>query len=166
MRLIKLLLLLSGVAFFLPSPPDGPKGAGQAVGEAQAGAEVSPLAMISSASLAFADAAAFCQRQPGVCQTAGYVVAKLEAKAKYSVRLAYEWANEKESGETTPETGRSAAPDALEAIQADLMTTQSTAGAAMAGASTAVAKESQSTLKLEDLIPEWRGPSNPRKKQG
>ena len=27
-------------------------------------------------------------------------------------------------------------------------------------------QESQSTLKIEDLIPEWRGPATPRKKQG
>lgn len=164
MRLIKLLLLASGAALLLPSPPDTPAAQGQAQ------AEVSPFAMISSASLAFADAASFCERQPGVCQTAGYVAAKLEAKAKYSVKLAYEWANDARNPEAGPVTVATVKTDkavagpapaaSLSKVQADLLTTQSTTVA-----DGAVPPESQSTLKLEDLIPEWRGPVTQKKKQ-
>ncbi len=163
MRLIKLLLLLSGAAFFLPAPPEDPAAQGQA------NAEISTLAMITSASLAYADVASFCQRQPGVCQTAGYAAARLEAKAKYSMKLAYEWANGATAEPDTSATittvkadkaGKADQPSSLNAVKADLLTTQSTTVAAAEAP-----KESQSTLKLEDLIPEWRGPAQGKKKQ-
>ena len=162
MRLIKLLLLMSGAAFFLPSPPGEPGAQGEA------SAEMSTLAMITSASLAYADVASFCQRQPGVCQTAGYAAARLEAKVKYSVKLAYEWANGPEAPDGKPgtiatvKTDRAEPASSLSQVKADLLTTQSTTAVAEAE----VPKEGQSTLKLEDLIPEWRGPSQPKKKQG
>jgi hypothetical protein len=96
--------------------------------------------MIGSAIEAVSDAASFCERRPGVCQTAGYVAAKLEAKAKYSVRLIYEWANEASQDGTALPADRTA--------RADQIVTGSTTLAA-----------GRSTLILEDLIPEWRGPA-------
>lgn len=138
MRIFRTLLLLTGVTVFLPSPPDD-----LSQGAAQPTPMVSTPSLIGSATMAVADVAAFCTRQPGVCQTAGNVAAHLEAKAKYNVRLLYEWANE---------PGSETAAPAPVAADADPMST---------GSSTVIHKRelaSQSTLKLEDLIPPWRGP--------
>lgn len=154
MRLIRTLLVLSGAGFLLPSPPED-VAAGNASVEVQ---QVSTLDMLSSASAAVTDVAGFCARQPGFCSTAAYVAGKLEAKAKYSVRLIYEWASES--------TGNAALPgQSQEAITADPLKT----GTMLAEAAT-VEPKSQSTLKLEDVIPEWRGPIKkkkpPEQKQG
>ncbi len=142
MRLIRTLLVLSGAGFLLPSPPEDVAAANASV----QGEQVSTLDMLSSASSAVTDVAGFCARQPGFCSTAAYVAAKLEAKAKYSVKLIYEWASES--------TGDPALPgQSQEAITADPLKT----GTMLAEAAI-VEPKSQSTLKLEDVIPEWRGP--------
>jgi hypothetical protein len=136
MRIIRTVLLLTGGMFLLPSPPDAETGA--------ASQSPATFEVIGSAVEAVSDAASFCERRPGVCHTAGYVAARLEAKAKYSVRLIYEWANEaSQDGAALP---------ADQAASADRIVTGSTTEVA-AG---------QSTLILEDLIPEWRGPTPPR----
>ena len=48
------------------------------------------------------DAGEFCGRQPMVCVTADFIATKLEAKAKYSAKLIYEWANEASSTPAVP----------------------------------------------------------------
>ena len=138
MRIIRTLMLLTGVGVFMPSPPDE---------QQPQGSQVSTPELIGSATSAFADMAGFCAREPAVCQTAGYVAGKLEAKAKYSVKLIYEWANE-----STSEPQLS--PLANEADGSDQLKTGSTtvAEAKPAGGL------GQSTLRLDDLIPEWRAP--------
>ena len=137
MRIIRTVLLLTGGMFLLPSPPESETGA--------ASQSPATFEVIGSAVEAVSDAASFCDRRPGVCHTAGYVAARLEAKAKYSVRLLYEWANE------ASQDGAALLPDQA-ADATDRIVTGSTTEVA-AG---------QSTLILEDLIPEWRGPTPPR----
>lgn len=140
MRIIRTIMLLTGATVFLPSPPDsGSVTAGNTMAQAsQDGVLVSAVAAVS-------DVASFCSRQPGVCQTAGYVASRLEAKAKYSVRLIYQWANESGEGSgLTPADGLTAKADPLATGSAKRLTVATA--------------DSQSTLKLEDLIPEWRGP--------
>jgi hypothetical protein len=111
--------------------------------------------MLSSASSAVADAAGFCSRQPTVCTTAAYVAGKLEAKAKYGVRLIYEWASESTTG-PVPTNGQH------EAGGIDLLKT----GTALAEVLEREPEvNGQSTLRIEDLIPEWRGPVKPKKPQ-
>ena len=143
MRIFRTLTLLTGVGVFMPSPPEDH----QQITADQAETEISTPGLIGSATMAIADVAGFCARQPGVCQTAGYVASRLEAKAKYSVRLIYEWANES-SG--TPQ----GAPLGNEADAADPIETGSTR---LAEAPVSI-ETGQSTLRIEDLIPEWRGP--------
>lgn len=152
MRLIRTILLLAGGGFLLPSPPDTAAPQGQPV---QA---VSTIAVISSATSAFSDVASFCTRQPGVCETAGYVAGRLEAKAKYSAKLIYEWASDATADPAVPQGSQ-------EAIKVDMMKTGSVEVADNTPPSQQP-QESQSTLKIEDLIPEWRGPATPKKKQG
>ncbi len=142
MRLIRTLLVVSGLGVLLPSPPED---VASLSASAQA-EQISTLEMLSSASSAVADAAGFCSRQPTVCNTAVYVAGKLEAKAKYSARLIYDWASESTSDPAL--RGSSQEADAV-----DLLKT----GTALAEAAKPQPK-SQSTLKLEDVIPEWRGP--------
>ena len=62
-----------------------------------ASAEVSDTGYLEVATNTFSDLASFCARQPGVCETAGFVAHKLELKAKYGARLIYEWASEANS---------------------------------------------------------------------
>lgn len=133
MRIFRTLLILTGVVMLLPSPPEDQNTT------ADRGAAQQPLAasdLLVSATSAFADVASFCMRQPMVCETAGYVAANLEAKAKYGVRLAYEWASD---GQADP---------------------------ALETASTAPVDEprgpgrGQSTLTLDDLLPAWKGPAS------
>ncbi len=116
---------------------------------AEASSVDTPGLMATAAQTVY-DVASFCSRQPGVCDTAGYIAGKVEAKAKYSVRLIYEWANES--------VADPAAPTSIEDIAADPINTGSTPALRLQ----AVA-EGQSTLKLEDLIPDWRGPAKSKK---
>jgi hypothetical protein len=71
----------------------------------------------------------------------------LELKAKYGVRLIYEWANE---ANTTPSSALQ--PDIADG--SDPIETGSVKLASVKQPPLA----SQSTLRLEDLIPVWRGP--------
>ena len=160
MRLIRTILVLSGAGFLLPSPPED-----VAVNNVSATTEqVSTLAMLSSASSAVTDVAGFCFRQPDFCESASYVAGRLEAKAKYSVKLLYEWASEAES---VPSGEPEVTPAQPDVIKVDLMKT----GTIVADNTVPVTHQAknQSTLKLEDLIPEWRGPAVSKqlpKKQG
>lgn len=146
MRVFRTIILLTGIAVLMPSPPESENSGALVL----AGNAAETASLVTAASQAVSDMASFCGRQPGVCQTAGYVAAKLEAKAKYSVRLLYEWASEANDGPRL-------SPYADQADAADPIETGSTAVAAV------TSDETQSTLTMQDLLPEWRGPL-PQKK--
>ena len=147
MRLFRTIMLLTGVTVFMPSPPEN---ANQGQTQLAAGAGAGQGFVVTAAQTV-SDVATFCTRQPEVCQTAGYLAGKLEAKAKYSVRLIYEWANE-----STGEPQVSPYVD-----QADSTDPIKTGSTVLAAASSEA--DGQSTLRLEDLIPEWRGPVSHKK---
>ena len=146
MRPFRAIILLTGIAVLMPSPPEDRNSGAQLV--ANNAAETAGL--VSAASQTVSDVASFCGQQPSVCQTAGYVASKLEAKAKYGVRLLYEWASE---ASDEPRVS----PYADQANAADPIETGSTVAA------TEDSGVTQSTLTMQDLLPEWRGPL-PRKK--
>ena len=166
MRMIRVLVYVGLAAVLLPSPPEpaGPAGSQAArvgaagigaAGIGAAGVGVAGTAlpaedMVSAAVSAADDLSGFCSRQPQACETAHAVLARLEAKARYSFRLLYEWALQPEA-EPRP---AGAPPD----VRADPMPTGSLTQIAAAGVA-----ESQSTLTLEDLIPEWRGPAGTKR---
>jgi Family of unknown function (DUF5330) len=139
MGILRTIIVLSGLTAFIPSPPEDAAQTANSAAGSEAGAGYIQVAMGT-----FSDLSAFCDRQPGVCKTAGYVAYKLERKAKYGVRMIYEWANEASPGHPTLATA------------SDPITTGST--------KTAFAQQpgfvSQSTLQIEDLIPAWLGPKN------
>jgi Family of unknown function (DUF5330) len=148
MRIIKTGLFLTALAALAPSPPESEV----ASLVRQGGQGPSGFQMVSAAGQAFGDVSGFCARQPGVCETAQYVAVRLEAKAKYSVRLLYNWANEASSG-----PGGMSSP--AQANGSDSIATGSTIKLASSDAP----QFSQNTLKLEDLIPQWRGPTPVKK---
>ena len=143
MRVFRTLTMLTGLAVFTPSPPEP-----VSVLSADRLGDTATLA--TAASQTVSDMASFCSRQPGVCDTAGYVAGKIEAKAKYSVRLIYEWAAEAKGEGPVPPYDNQAAADPI---------TTGTVAVALSGGGL----DAPSTLRLDDLIPEWRGPDFPRK---
>jgi hypothetical protein len=102
--------------------------------------EVSAPELFFAATRAASDFGGFCGREPQVCQTAAYVASMLEAKAKYSVKLIYNWANEG-SGDTAPQ-------------QADVDEIVTSSTRVAEGDS-----RSQNTLTLKDKILPWRKPT-------
>lgn len=131
MKIIRTLVIVAVGAFFLPSPPDSQQAKIAATPE-----------LMSAAVNAAGDVGSFCSRQPAVCSTASSLAGTLEAKARYSIKLLYEWAN-KDSAAVPPKVG---------ATQTDAFMTGQPFQMAAADV------PSQSTLKLEDIIPDWRDP--------
>ncbi len=119
MGLFRKIILVAGGLAVMPSPPDAPV-------DAQHPSDASYLAAAVGAA---SDAMEFCQRRATVCETAGYAAASFEMKAKYSVKLLYEWANREEP----------AGPE-----HADVMETGTTAA-------------SRGTLAAGDVVPAWKG---------
>ncbi|MBL8905868.1 MAG: DUF5330 domain-containing protein [Rhizobiales bacterium] len=139
MRIVRTIMLLSAIVILMPSPPESAK---KDVGLVVAN-DVSAPEIFVAATRAASDIGGFCAREPQVCTTAAYVMEMLEAKAKYSVRLIYDWANEASSGDA-------AAPVRADGV--DHLVTSSTKVAADE-------PMSQTTLKIEDRIPAWRAPT-------
>jgi Family of unknown function (DUF5330) len=141
MGLFRKIMVVGGALIVMPSPPSAP----QTGGIEQAAAPSSSWAYIAAAADTVADMKSFCERKPNVCGTAQYLAGSLEGKAKYGARLVYEWANESASG--LPRI--SALP--LNEASIDLIHTGSAEPRLMSSPS------GNSTLRMEDLIPEWRG---------
>ena len=87
MGLLRKAIVLGAIFYMLPSPPATENVAGEP------SVPASTLATIYAASETVADAKGFCGRRPQVCVTGFYIYSKIEAKAKYSAKLAYEWVN-------------------------------------------------------------------------
>jgi hypothetical protein len=85
MRLIRASIILLGLLVLIPNPPE----------DKNAPPEATPSnwALMSAASSAFQDVKTFCTRQANVCDTADYLISRVEVKAKYGLKLVYEWAN-------------------------------------------------------------------------
>jgi hypothetical protein len=128
----------------LPSPPeDEPKSRAPAKGaprDTYVGAAIDSLF----------DLDPFCAERSGVCRTAGYVIGRLEAKARYNFDLLYDWARSEHVGGELPPIANQA--------RSDPMATGTIAGYWER------TKRPQNTLRLDDLIPAWRGPG--QSKQG
>jgi hypothetical protein len=136
MRIIRTLVLLGAAGLLLPSPPEdyGASGTGSA--------QPSTLELLTSAGAAASDAASFCSRQPEVCAVAGYLTERLTAKALYSASLVWGWADRYDGN-----AAGGAGPFA--ALRVPGPVPEASRGAPGRG---------QSSLELDDLIPEWRGP--------
>ncbi len=151
-----------GVAAFvlMPMPPEENQAA-----DPQPVAAIQTEDLLSVAFGTFTDLASFCARQPQTCQAMAGIAAVAEAKAKYSIKLAYEWANGhngSDSGMSSggiPASGEPAGTvDANEAGTTILK--QSAADPLVTGSTSRIASNDAGTnsLRIEDLIPDWRGP--------
>jgi Family of unknown function (DUF5330) len=141
MGLLRNLAIFAAIAVAMPTPPNSE------LKDGIVPPSVSSFAYVSAAAQTFADLKGFCERQANVCDTAGRIAVHMEAKAKYSAKLIYEWANEAGS----EQSNRSPLPKDI--VAADPIATGSTK-------SLRKKNLSQSTLQLQDIIPEWQAPHN------
>jgi hypothetical protein len=138
MGLIRKIIVVGGALMAMPSPPQ--------TSQTAVTAPSTSWSYVSAAADAVSDFKGFCERKPQVCMTAQYLASTVEGKAKYSAKLVYEWASESSSPEEKP-------PAKL--AKADNIKT-STVGPEFA-------RQSTSTLRIEDLVPEWHGTLQPEK---
>lgn len=170
MGILRFAVLGAAVFMLLPTPP-AEKGA----------SEVAPVAALETQDLlavafgTFTDLATFCARQPQTCEAMASVALVAEAKAKYSLKLAYEWANGRENAtESVPATGAAQAPSGIggllqpsatqdENSGSSVIMKQSAADPMVTGSTTVLAfnDEGNNTLRIDDLSPDWRGPAEP-----
>jgi hypothetical protein len=166
-------IVLGAVGFaLLPTPPASQLPQGEA---ATPVAKLETHTLLSAAIGTVADVATFCARQPQTCEAMASVASVAEAKAKYSLKLAYEWANGQpiaapvgDNGQSNGISGLLKQPDLqdrhapqpsaeLGASPADPLVTGSTSRMAETRTDTGT-----NTLRIDDLIPDWRGPEPSR----
>jgi hypothetical protein len=138
MSIMRILLIVLTIAVLLPSPPERPSR------EARAAVDVAPSETIVGAALdTLVDLDPLCEGREGVCTTAGYLIGRVEAKALYNIGLLYGWARSEHIG-----------------MEVSPLENQADAGGTDARPRTMVSdrKRPGNTLKLDDFIPEWRGP--------
>jgi hypothetical protein len=87
MGMLRTIVIVGAAIAFMPTPPPEENADAVASGPGT-------FAYMAAAVETVADMRGFCQRNPNVCSTAGALAVTLESKAKYSVKLVYEWANE------------------------------------------------------------------------
>jgi len=104
MGLIRKAIVLGGIIFALPTAP-----ATDPLLAVQPNTQPSTFATISAAAETVADVKGFCERRPQACVTGRYLAVSLEGKARYAVRLAYEWANISKI-DTHPQTAVASTP--------------------------------------------------------
>jgi Family of unknown function (DUF5330) len=95
MGILRKAIVAGGLFAALPTPPQG---ANVHPVEQQAGPGT--LAYVAAASDTFADVSSFCQRRPMACDVAHYIAVTTQAKAKYSAKIIYEWANTPDAVQT------------------------------------------------------------------
>ena len=163
-------VVLGAIGFvLLPTPPvdQTAADAGQPV------AVVETHDLLSAVFGTFSDLASFCARQPQTCEAMSGVAAVAESKARYSFKLAYEWANGTPGtvstqavpagiGQLLGESSPASDPDQGPAVGASetRLFKQSMADPMVTGSVThlAAADEGTNTLRIDDIIPDWRGP--------
>lgn len=151
-----------GVAAFvlMPMPPEENQAANP-----QPVAAIQTEDLLSVAFGTFTDLASFCARQPQTCEAMAGIAAVAEAKAKYSLKLAYEWANGHSGDDAgNGSDGIPASADPAGSVDAGAASTtilkQSAADPLVTGSISKIASNDAGTnsLRIEDLIPDWRGP--------
>jgi hypothetical protein len=157
MQILKPLFWVSAVVLLLPA---GNETAGDAPALASARSELSASQVLNAAFSTADDLSGFCGRQPSVCETGQRLISLLERKAKYGVRLIYDWANSGGLPGAAPVQGgermaanEPAAPRGETAEPQPLHT----------GSIATPPPQPVNSLKVEDLIPAWRRPAPQRR---
>jgi hypothetical protein len=144
MGIVRTSLLVMAVVVMLPSPPE--------IRQlySQKKSEVAPTThLVGTAINAVVDLNPICAKQEGVCDTAGYLLGRLEAKARYNIGLLYDWARSDPAHDLASPLANQASADPIRT-----------------GSATKVSGGTQgphNTLRLDDLIPAWRGPGQSTK---
>jgi hypothetical protein len=131
MRIIPLVLLMLAIALMLPSPPESRKHKAQLKAQPEE-------SYVGSAIESVVNLDPLCEKQEGVCTTAAYVLKRVEDKALYNFGLLYDWARSEHAGGDPSPLGNQASARMLQP--------------------TKVSRGKSNTLKLDDLLPRWRGP--------
>ena len=169
MKIIKYGFVAVVGAFLLPAPPENHfmvANTGQRI-------NLETGEVLAAAASTYSDVTNFCQRQSAVCSTAGQAWASLEIKVKYNFQRIYEWSNgtsqdqmripvlpklpQQQISAYLPKQNPSntALKLSLNELRNDRLHTGSIV-VQMANANTDY--NTNNTLQIEDLIPEWRGP--------
>ncbi len=142
-------------------------------------AELQTHQLVSVAIGTFTDVSSFCERQPLTCTAMSDVASIAQAKAKYSLRLAYEWANgtgvsadaaHPAADDALPVSGthhevnEMPEPDAAGGKSISDLLNSSSADPLITGSTTKIADADTgtNTLRIEDILPDWRGPEPSR----
>ncbi len=173
MGITRILIVGMAVLILAPMPPEDTSA------DQSPAAELQTHQLVSVAIGTFTDVSSFCERQPLTCTAMSDVASIAQAKAKYSIRLAYEWANgngtsahtvqpagddalpvfgthlESDQGFEPDASGGKSISDLLNSSSADPVITGSTIKVAEADSGT-------NTLRIEDILPDWRGPEPSR----
>jgi hypothetical protein len=133
MRIIPIVLLVLAIAAILPSPPESRKHQAQTKAQPEE-------TYVGSAIDSVVDLDFLCEQQEGVCTTATHVIKRVEDKALYNIGLLYEWARSEHVGVDRSPLGNQAEATFLRPTKVSRR------------------KSVSNTLKLDDLLPRWRGP--------
>ncbi len=169
MYIFRTLFWISVIVFLLPGEEPANENASTTSAPSTS---VSVTEAVSATLSTIGDVAGLCARQPEVCDTGSAAWQVFQRKAKYGVNLLYDWT----AGDTPENTGEAPAAAQSEAARSEAalssegryrisdnsqpVHTGSADQPAQAPASDQ--PSSQNTLRLEDLIPEWSGPSSQR----
>ncbi len=167
-------ILIVGLAALIlaPMPPEVETAAvnGQPV------AELQTHQLVSVATGTFTDVSSFCERQPLTCRAMSDVASVAQAKVRYAIRLAYEWANDaRTDGSTAPLSLQDAIPVSgdhvdnngiaepgaagLQSIP-DILNSSYWSDPLVTGTIRQFAEADTGTniLSIDDLVPDWRDP--------
>jgi hypothetical protein len=131
MGLIRTSCVFGAIVFALPVPDS----------MIHAGITDQPSPIMAAAKETFTDVKSFCAQQSDVCSSADYLAGRIQAKATYSMKLIFDWANEALA------TQHAVLP--LDEAAADMIQTGSTAASVQ--------------LTISDLVAGWRGSIFPDK---
>jgi len=108
---------------------------------------------INAAIATVGDVAGLCQREPEVCDAGSAVWQTFQMKARYGAEMLYRWANGDDEVETQASVRQDNGRRYANQQAAPVYTGSTSKRTANNNGS-----RSQNTLKIEDLIPEWKGP--------
>jgi len=173
MYIIRTVFWLSLIVFLLPIGEDSPEKAQEGGTEHHS---LSAGEALGAAMSTVQDVAGLCERKPDICEAGSAAWDTFQRKARYGARALYHWAN---GGDAAAETqlapveaseDRSArAIDFAASFQVAGNTEPLHTGAVNPTAPleldrpTVDRPDSQNTLTIEDLIPEWSGPGRKTK---
>jgi len=116
----------------------------------------------------YGDFSSFCDRNPTVCAAGGTAFEVLERKAKYAVRLIYDWANSGPAAHSLkPQqsalilneiVGRKLASNKTEAFLRVSENERPARARIVRPKMKPKRPTSQNTLQIQDLVPTWQGP--------